>query len=120
MMHGGYARIGKTKTRDETSRQPSMLTLAGAMVHPSYGKLEKPLYTFHRHAWQRNVLDIDHIQYAANGWLPLFQYLQGLDEEQQPSWRFKQRSIGQEEEGERRSRGRGRGLRVMWQCRCSW
>ena len=47
------------------SRQPSMLTLAGAMVHPSYGKLEKPHYTFHRHAWQRNVLDIDHIHYAA-------------------------------------------------------
>ena len=45
--------------------QPSMLTLAGAMVHPSYGKLEKPPYTFHRHAWQRNVLDIDHIHYAA-------------------------------------------------------
>ena len=45
--------------------QPSMLTLAGAMVHPSYGKLEKPPYTFHRHAWQWNVLDIDHIHYAA-------------------------------------------------------
>ena len=44
--------------------QPSMLTLAGAMVHPSYGKLEKPDYTFHRHARQRNVLDIDHIHYA--------------------------------------------------------
>ena len=48
-----------------SSGQPSMLTLAGAMVHPSYGKLEKPHYTFHRHAWQRNVLDIDHIHYAA-------------------------------------------------------
>ena len=48
-----------------SSRQPSMLTLAGAMVHPSYGKLEKPPYTFHRHAWQQNVLDIDHIHYAA-------------------------------------------------------
>ena len=45
--------------------QPSMLTLVGAMVHPSYGKLEKPHYTFHRHAWQWNVLDIDHIHYAA-------------------------------------------------------
>ena len=45
--------------------QPSMLTLAGAMVHPSYRKLEKPQYTFHRHAWQRNVLDIDQIHYAA-------------------------------------------------------
>ena len=30
--------------------QPSLLTLAGAMVHPSYGKLGKPPYTFHRHA----------------------------------------------------------------------
>ena len=48
-----------------------------------------------------------------NGWLPLFQYLQGLDEEQESSVRFKQRSsIGQEEEGQGRSRGRGRGLRV--------
>ena len=42
-----------------------MLTLAGAMVHPSYRKLEKPHHTFHRHAWQRNVLDINHIHYAA-------------------------------------------------------
>ena len=42
-----------------------MLTLAGAMVHPLYRKLEKPHYTFHRHAWQQNVLDIDHIHYAA-------------------------------------------------------
>ena len=41
--------------------QPSMLTLAGAMVHPSYGKLEKPPHTFHHHAWQWNVLDINHI-----------------------------------------------------------
>ena len=53
------------KNRLVSSRQPSMLTLAGAMVHPSYGKLEKPPYTFHRHSWQRNVLDIDHIHYAA-------------------------------------------------------
>ena len=42
-----------------------MLTLAGAMIHPSYCKLEKPHYTFHRHAWQWNVLDIDHIHYTA-------------------------------------------------------
>ncbi|VAH15391.1 unnamed protein product [Triticum turgidum subsp. durum] len=53
------------KNRLVPSCQPSMLTLAGAMVHPSYRKLEKPHYTFHHHAWQRNVLDIDHIQYAA-------------------------------------------------------
>jgi hypothetical protein len=53
------------KNRLVPSPQPSMLTLAGAMVHPSYGKLEKPPYTFHRHAWQRNILDIDHIHYAA-------------------------------------------------------
>ncbi|KAM3243160.1 hypothetical protein ACQJBY_055245 [Aegilops geniculata] len=39
------------KNRLVPSRQPSMLTLAGAMVHPSYRKLEKPHYTFHRHAW---------------------------------------------------------------------
>ena len=45
--------------------QSSMLTLAGAMVHPSYGKLKKHPHTFHRHAWERNVLDIDHIHYAA-------------------------------------------------------
>ena len=30
--------------------KPSMLTLAGAMLHPSYGKLKKPPHTFH-HAW---------------------------------------------------------------------
>ena len=42
-----------------------MLTLAGSMVHPLYGKLEKPPYMFHRYASQRNVLDIDHIHYAA-------------------------------------------------------
>ncbi|SPT18525.1 unnamed protein product [Triticum aestivum] len=53
------------KNRLVPSHQPSMLTLAGAMVHPSYRKLEKPHYTFHHHAWQRNVLDIDHIPYAA-------------------------------------------------------
>ena len=53
------------KNRLVSSRQPSMPTLVGAMVHPSYGKLEKPPYTFHRHAWQWNVLDIDHIHYAA-------------------------------------------------------
>ena len=35
------------------------------MVHPSYRKLERPHYTFHCHAWQRNVLDTDHIHYAA-------------------------------------------------------
>ena len=49
---------------------------------------------------------------CCNGWLPLFQYVQGLDEEQESSVRFKQRSIGQEEDGQGRSRGCGRGLRV--------
>ncbi len=44
--------------------QPSVLTLARDMVHPSYGKLKKPSPKFHR-AWQWNVLDIDHIHYAA-------------------------------------------------------
>ena len=41
-----------------------MLTLAGAMVHPSYGTRKKPPFMFH-HAWEWNVLDIDHIRYAA-------------------------------------------------------
>ena len=47
-----------------SSRQPSMLTLAIAMVAPSYGKLTKPPPKFHL-AWQWNVLDRDHIHYAA-------------------------------------------------------
>jgi hypothetical protein len=41
-----------------------MLTLAGAMVEPSYGKLTKPSPEFHL-TWLWNVLDRDHIQYAA-------------------------------------------------------
>ena len=52
---------GLVSSRDK----PSMMTLAGALDHLSYGKLEKSQYTFHRHAWQRNVLDIDHIHYTA-------------------------------------------------------
>ena len=44
--------------------QPSMLTLAGAMVHPMYGELKKAPHMFHR-AWQWTVLDIHHIHYAA-------------------------------------------------------
>ena len=54
-----------------------MLTLEGAMVHPSYRKLEKPHYTFHRHAWQRNVLDIDHIHYTAMDGYLCFNIYQG-------------------------------------------
>ena len=46
------------------SHQPSMLTLAGAMVHPSYAKLKKPHHEFH-HAWESKTLDEDHILYAA-------------------------------------------------------
>ena len=71
--------------------QPSMLTLAGAMVHPSYGKLEKPPYMFHHHAWQQNVLDIDHIHYAAmdgylcfniyKGWMKSNSQVCGLSKE---------------------------------------
>ena len=41
-----------------------MLTLAVAMVDPSYGKLTKPPPKFH-HAWQWDVLDRDHINYTA-------------------------------------------------------
>ena len=40
-----------------------MLTLAAAMIDPSYAKLKKPHHEFH-HAWEWNVLDIDHIHYA--------------------------------------------------------
>src|SRR4051812_15881133 len=36
--------------------QPSMLTLAGAMVHPLYDTLRKLPFKFH-HAWEWNVLD---------------------------------------------------------------
>ena len=52
------------KNRLVSSHQPSILTLVGAMVHPSYGTLKKPPFKFHR-AWQWNVLHIDHIHYAA-------------------------------------------------------
>ena len=71
-----------------------MLTLAAAMVDPSYGKLMKPPPKFH-HAWQWNVLDIHHINYAAMDAYLCFN-IQGLDEEREPSVRFKQRSISQE------------------------
>ena len=40
----------------------------------------------------------------------MFKYLQGLDEEVEPSVRFKQRRVGEEEEEEGRGRSRGRGL----------
>ena len=43
--------------------QRSMLSLAGAMIHPSYGTLKKPPFKFH-HAREWNDLDIDHIHYA--------------------------------------------------------
>ena len=50
---------GLVSSRD----QPSMLTLAGAMVHPSYGTLNKPPFKFH-HAWESKTLDEEHILYA--------------------------------------------------------
>ena len=40
-----------------------MLTLAAAMVDPSYGKLTKPPPKFHL-PWQWNVLNRDHINYT--------------------------------------------------------
>jgi hypothetical protein len=52
------------KNRLVSSHQPSMLTLAGAMVDPSYGKLIKPDHKFHL-AWEWNLIDKDHIQYIA-------------------------------------------------------
>ena len=47
-----------------SSSQPSMLTLAAAMIDPSYAKLKKPHHEFH-HAWESKTLDDDHILYAA-------------------------------------------------------
>ena len=44
--------------------QPSMLTLAAAMIDPSYAKLKKPHHEFH-YAWESKTLDEDHILYAA-------------------------------------------------------
>ena len=46
-----------------SSSQPSMLTLAAAMIDPSYAKLKKPHHEFH-HAWESKTLDEDHILYA--------------------------------------------------------
>ena len=47
-----------------SSSQPSMLTLAAAMIDPSYAKLKKPHHEF-RDAWESKTLDEDHILYAA-------------------------------------------------------
>jgi len=47
-----------------SSSQLSMLTLAAAMIDPSYAKLKKPHHEFH-HAWESKTLDEDHILYAA-------------------------------------------------------
>ena len=47
-----------------SSSQPSMLTLAAAMIDRSYAKLKKPHHEFHR-AWESKTLDEVHILYAA-------------------------------------------------------
>ena len=41
-----------------------MLTLAAAMIDPSYAELKKRHHKFH-HAWESKTLDEDHILYAA-------------------------------------------------------
>ena len=41
-----------------------MLTLAAAMIYPSYAKLKKPHHEVH-HAWESKTIDEDHILYAA-------------------------------------------------------
>ena len=46
-----------------STSQPLMLTLAAAMIDPSYAKLNKPHHEFH-HAWVPKTLDEDHIMYA--------------------------------------------------------
>ena len=43
-----------------SSSQPSMLTLAAAMIDPSYAKLKKPHHEFH-HAWESKTLDEDEL-----------------------------------------------------------
>jgi hypothetical protein len=47
-----------------SSSPPSMLTLAAAMIHPSYDEVKKPHPKFH-HAWESKTIDEDHIVYAA-------------------------------------------------------
>ena len=47
-----------------SSSQPSMLTLAAAMIDPSNAQLKKPHPEFH-HAWESKTNDEDHNVYAA-------------------------------------------------------
>ena len=47
-----------------SSSQPSILTLAAAMIDPSYAQLEKPHPEFHC-AWESKTICEDHILYAA-------------------------------------------------------
>ena len=57
-----------------SSSQPSMLTLASAMIDPSYAQLKKPHPEFH-HAWESKKIDEDHIVYAAtDAYLCLYIY----------------------------------------------
>ena len=44
--------FNQQKERLVPSSQPSMLTLAAAMIDPSYAQLKKPHHEFHR-AWER-------------------------------------------------------------------
>ena len=63
------------------------------MVHPSYGTLKKPPFRFH-HTWEWNVLDIDHIHYAAmdgylcfniyKGWMKIKSQVCGSSKEVSP------------------------------------
>jgi len=101
------------KASPVSSSQPSMPTLAAAMIDPSYAKLKKPHHGFH-HAWESKTLDEDHILYAAmDAYLCLNIYKLWMKKQSPVS------SSSKEEEGQGRSRGRGLGLRVRWQCRRS-
>lgn len=81
-----------------SSSQPSMLTLAGAMVDHSYAKLKIPHHEFH-HAWESKTLDEDHILYAAmdaylcfniyKGWMKKKSQVSGSSKE--PSVKSKRR-----------------------------
>ena len=52
------------KNRRVPSRQPSMLTLAAAMIDLPYAQLKKPHPEFH-HAWESKTIDEYHIMYVA-------------------------------------------------------
>ena len=100
--------------------QPSMLTLAGAMVHPSYGTLKKPTIRFH-HAWEWNVLDIDHIHHAALDGYLLFNIYKGwMKSKSQVCGSSKYVSAKRKRDKDEVKDVDEDSKRVRCKCRCSW